>query len=98
MELEILKVGRRLALLRCSIGLVVREQELLDKIAIAKRQLVPGGLLERLARLLERCRTLAARSELPQIEQLLGSRLFGQEIEEIADCHTCFLGCAAVSE
>ena len=70
-QLQILEVERRLGVLRG--GVRVREalQQLLQELAVAERQLVERGLLDRLAGLLVARRTLAARPQPAQVEQAL---------------------------
>ena len=73
-ELEILEVERRLAVLRrCVLG---REavQQLLQQLAVLQRQLVERRLLDRLPRLLVARRPFAARPQPGEVEQALGQR------------------------
>jgi hypothetical protein len=70
-QLEILEVERRLAVLRGCVGGGEAVQELLEQLAILKRQLVERGLLDRLPCLLVARRTLASRPQAAQVEQPL---------------------------
>ena len=73
-ELEVLEVERRLAVLRrCVLG-GEAVQQLLQQLAVLQRQLVERRLLDRLARLLVARRPLAARPQPGEIEQTVGQR------------------------
>ena len=74
-QLQILEVERRLAILRRRVLGGESVQELLQQIAILQRQLVERRLLDRLPRVLIARSSLAARPEAAEVEQPLGQRL-----------------------
>ena len=74
-QLQILEVERRLAILRRRVLGGESVQELLQQIAILQRQLVERRLLDRLPRVLIARGSLAARPEAAEVEQPLGQRL-----------------------
>ncbi len=74
-QLKVLEVERRLAVLRRRVLGREAVQELLQQVAILQRQLVERRLLDRLPRLLVARRPLAARPEAAEIEQPLGECL-----------------------
>ena len=74
-QLEVLEVERRLAVLRRRVLGREAVQELLQQVAILQRQLVERRLLDRLPRLLVARSPLAARPEAAEVEQALGQGL-----------------------
>ena len=76
-QLQVLEVERRLAVLRLAVGAVVGEQQLLQLLAVAGRERLEGGLLDRVARLLE-----LRRAQVGEVEQLLGAL----RRVEVAEC------------
>ena len=65
-QLQVLEVERRLAVLGLAVGAVVGEQELLQLLAVARRERLERGLLDRVPRLLE-----LGRAQVGEVEQLL---------------------------
>ena len=74
LQLQILEVERRLAVLGRRVLGREAVQKHLQQLAILQRQLVERRLLDRLARLLVARRPLAARAQPGEIEQTLGQR------------------------
>ncbi len=96
-ELEILEVERGLAILGSGVGLGEAEQELLEQLAVAQRELVERCLLDRTARFLVRRRTLATCSEAAEIEQPFGKlRGLGQD-ERLSSCRARRVGRTCVA-
>ena len=76
-QLEVLEVERRLARLRRRVRVGEAAQQLLEQAAVARSELVEGGLLDRTRAPPRRTRTLslaAARREVAQVEEPLGVR------------------------
>ena len=83
-ELEVLEVDDRLAPLGGRVGDAEALEQLLEKLAIVRGQLLEGGALGRLPRLLERRRARPLAAERREIDEPLGRRPFAEHVEQLA--------------
>jgi hypothetical protein len=76
-QLEILEVERRLAVLRVLVSGRECLQQLLQEVAVARRELVERSLLDGPSCFLVRRRALTAETKIAEVEQAVGSRVAG---------------------